>query len=76
LVIFAEDFTESIREGEPTKAEAQVTFVGDLTNPYYTPAALFSNMVLESYLREATGSLTPVLITEEPLGGSGSRSEF
>lgn len=76
LVIFSEDFTESIRSGEPTAAEAQVTFVGDLTNPYYTPAALFSNVVLESYMREATGSPTPVLITEEPLGGSGSRSEF
>jgi ABC-2 type transport system permease protein len=76
LIIFSEDFTESLQAGEPTRTEAQVTFVGDLTNPYYTPAALFSNMVLESFMREASGYPSPVLVTEEPLGGSGSRSEF
>lgn len=76
LVIFSGDFTESIRNGEPTKAGAQVTFVGDLTNPYYTPAVVFSNAVLESYLREATGQPSPILVAEEPLSGSGSRSEF
>ena len=76
LVIFSEDFTESIRAGEPTTAGAQVTFVGDLTNPYYTPAVVFSNAVLESYVREASGYPSPILVAEEPLGGSGSRSEF
>lgn len=75
LVIFSEDFTQSIRNGEPT-AGAQVTFVGDLANPYYTPAVVFSNAVLESYVREATGQPSPILVAEEPLGGSASRSEF
>ena len=75
LVIFSEDFTESIHNGMST-AGAQVTFVGDLTNPYYTPAVIFSNAVLESYVREATGQPSPILIAEEPLGGSASRSEF
>jgi ABC-2 type transport system permease protein len=76
LLIFSEDFTESIRNGEPTTAGAQVTFVGDLTNPYYTPAVIFSNAVLEGYVREATGQTSPILVAEEPLGGSASRSEF
>ena len=76
LLIISEDFTESIRNGEPTTAGAQVTFVGDLTNPYYTPAVVFSNAVLESYVREATGQPSPILVTEEALGGSASRSEF
>ena len=75
LVIFSEDFTQSIRAGEPT-ANTQVTFVGDLTNPYYTPAVVFSNAVLESYVREATGQSSPIRVTEEALGGSASRSEF
>lgn len=75
LVIFSEDFTESIHHGM-SSAGAQVTFVGDLTNPYYTPAVIFSNAVLESYVREVTGQPSPVLVAEEPLGGSASRSEF
>jgi ABC-2 type transport system permease protein len=75
LLIFSENFTDSIRNGEPRDG-AQVTFVGDLTNPYYTPAVVFSNAVLESYVREAIGQLSPVQVTEEALGGSASRSEF
>jgi ABC-2 type transport system permease protein len=75
LLIFSENFTDSIRGGEPGVG-VQVTFVGDLTNPYYTPAVIFSNAVLESYVREATGQPSPILVTEEALGGSASRSEF
>ncbi len=75
LLIFSEDFTDSIRDKQPGN-RAQVTFVGDLTNPYYTPAVIFSNAVLESYVRKATGQPSPILVTEEPLGGSASRSEF
>ena len=75
LIIFSENFTESIRAGKPGSG-SQVTFVGDLTNPYYTPAVVFSNAVLESYVREATGYPSPILVAEEPLGGSASRSEF
>ena len=75
LVIFSEDFTQSIYNGEPG-IDAQVIFIGDLTNPYYTPAVVFSNAVLESYVREATGQPSPILVTEEALGGSASRSEF
>ena len=75
LIIFSENFTNSIRNGEPGTG-AQVTFVGDLTNPYYTPAVVFSNAVLENYVREASGYPSPILVAEEPLGGSGSRSEF
>ena len=75
LIIFSENFTDSIRAGKPGES-SQVTFVGDLTNPYYTPAVVFSNAVLESYVRGATGYPSPILIAEEPLGGSASRSEF
>ena len=75
LIIFSENFTDTIRNGEPGIG-AQVTFVGDLTNPYYTPAVVFSNAVIESYVLEAIGHPSPVLVTEEPLGGSASRSEF
>ena len=75
LIVFSENFTDSIRDGEPGTG-AQVTFVGDLTNPYYTPAVVFSNAVLESYVLEAIGHPSPIYVTEEPLGGSASRSEF
>ena len=75
LIIFSEDFTASLRNGQPGKG-TQVTFIGDLTNPYYTPAVIFSNAVLESYVREATGQASPILVAEEALGGSASRSEF
>jgi len=75
LVIFSEGFTESIISGQPID-EAQITYVGDLTNPYYTPAVVFSNAVLDSYVREATDQPSPILVAEAPLGGSASRSEF
>jgi ABC-2 type transport system permease protein len=32
--------------------------------------------VLENYVREASGYPSPILVAEEPLGASGSRSEF
>jgi ABC-2 type transport system permease protein len=75
LLIFSENFTDSIRNGEPGVGP-QVTFVGDLTNPYYTPAVVFSNAALESYVKEAIGQPSPIQVTEEALGGSASRSEF
>lgn len=75
LVIFSEDFSTSLRNGEPV-SDVQVSFVGDLTNPYYTPAAIFAHAALDSYVREASGQPSPILITEEPLGDSASRSEF
>lgn len=75
LVIFSEGFTDSIVNGQPVD-DVQITYVGDLTNPYYTPAVVFSNAVLDSYVREAAGQPSPILVTEEALGGSASRTEF
>jgi ABC-2 type transport system permease protein len=78
LLIFAPDFTAALSSPQPATGSAgpQVTFVGDLSNPYYSTAAVLANATLESYLREVTGQPSPVQIAEEPLGGSATRTEF
>jgi ABC-2 type transport system permease protein len=75
MLVFAPDFSESIRAGRPLGVE-QVTLIGDLNNPYYTPAAVFSNTAVDSYVRETAGQTSPILIAERPLGGSANLTEF
>jgi len=78
LVIFPEEFSRAIsaaRLGQPPP-EASVVLVGDLANPYYSVAAIMTSATLEDYLRQVTNQPRPVQISEQPLGGSGSRSEF
>jgi len=53
-----------------------VTYVGDLTQPYYAVAAVMVNSVFESYVKTALGQPMPIRVTEEPLGASGARTEF
>ena len=51
-----------------------MTFVGDLTQPYYAVAAVLSNGVFEQYVKTTLGQPMPIRVTEEPLGTSGARS--
>jgi ABC-2 type transport system permease protein len=75
MLVFSADFSESIRAGRPLGA-AQLEFVGDISNPYYTPAAVISNAVLDGFLRETMGQPSPITVSERPLGGSANRTEF
>jgi ABC-2 type transport system permease protein len=55
---------------------APVTFIGDLTNPYYAIAAVIVNAALDEYVQSFIQQSRPVQIIEQPLGGSGTRTEF
>lgn len=78
LVIFPADFSQSIQaalQGQPYNG-APITFVGDLNNPYYSVAGIAANAAIDGYIQIATQQKRPISYTEEPLGGSGARSEF
>ncbi len=78
LLIIPENFSHSLlatQAGERV-APAQVTFIGDLTNPYYAVAGVMANAALEQYVRDMTGLPQPVQVVEVPLGASAARSEF
>lgn len=53
-----------------------LVFTGDLTNPYYSIAAVMASSAVDQTMREITGQPTPVPFEEIPLGGSAARSEF
>lgn len=78
LLIIPEDFSRSIqaaRTGDEPDG-MPVTFVGDLTNPYYAVAAVMTNAALDQAIQEATGQQRPITVTEEALGVSAARTEF
>ena len=78
LLIIPETFSETIlafqmgMEVEPVT----VTFIGDLTNPYYAVAAVMANAGLESYVQFVTEDIRPIQVNEIPLGDSAGRTEF
>ena len=78
LVIIPSDFSRTIRAARQgdTATIATVTFVGDLTNPYYAVASVMASAALEEYIQAATGQQRVIQIAEEPLGASAARTEF
>lgn len=78
LLILPENLSETVlafQEGEAPQPAA-VTFIGDLTNPYYAVAAVMANAGLENYVQFITGEARPIMIEELALGDSGGRTEF
>jgi ABC-2 type transport system permease protein len=77
-VVFPEDFSRVLaaaRSGDPS-APTDLVFGGDLTNPYYAIAAILATSAVDSYVEQVAGVTSPVQYVEQPLGGSGSRTEF
>ncbi len=78
LVIIPLDFSEKLaafRAGDRS-ASAELTFIGDLTNPTYTVAAVLAMTAADGYLQGLTGAPRPVEWVEIPLGASAARTEF
>ena len=78
LVIIPPDFSQVIYESQnpvslPT---ADIELVGDLTNPYYTVAAVMAYTALDSYTLAAMGEYRPIGMIETALGDSAARTEF
>jgi len=78
LIIIPPDFSRVIRatleDGKPMTTA--VTFVGDLTNPYYTIAAVTTMTAADNYIQAASPQRRPVQMVETPLGASAARTEF
>ena len=75
LLILAPEFSQALQAGEAS-GQATVTYVGDLTQPYYAVAAVLANSVFEQFVKTALGQPMPIRVAEEPLGASGARTEF
>jgi ABC-2 type transport system permease protein len=78
LVIIPADFSQTIADAQSgaSNPSTQVEFVGDLTNPYYTVAAVMAMTAVDGYSVAATGEYRAVGLLETALGDSAARSEF
>lgn len=78
LLIIPPNFSTTLKayQAGDTTATTRVTVKGDLTNPYYTIAAVMVMTVTDNYVNDATHAPRPVSLNEVPLGASNSRSEF
>jgi ABC-2 type transport system permease protein len=78
LLIIPEDFSNTLQaavEGV-ILAPAEVTLIGDLTNPYYAVGAVMAGSVIDEYVQIQTGEIRPIQFSEIALGASAGRSEF
>lgn len=78
LVIIPANFSTQLaafRAGNLAKT-TQLTFIGDLTNPYYTIAAIMAMTAADNYTQKLTAAARPVELVEIPLGASSARTEF
>jgi ABC-2 type transport system permease protein len=78
LVIIPADFSQVIFESRDTVSfpTTDIELVGDLTNPYYTVAAVMAYTALDSYTLAATEEYRPIGMIETALGDSAARTEF
>ncbi|MCJ7717687.1 MAG: ABC transporter permease [Anaerolineales bacterium] len=78
LLVIPEDFSDTLSAvslGEDIQP-AEITLVGDLTNPYYAVGAVMAVSVIEEFVQLQTGEIRSVLYNEIALGASAGRSEF
>jgi ABC-2 type transport system permease protein len=78
LVIIPEDFSARLaayRSGDHS-SRTSLTYVGDLTNPYYTIVAVMSMTAADGYVNASSAADRPVDLVEIPLGASSARTEF
>ncbi len=77
LIIIPPDYSQVIAAaqggGTPTTT---LEFVGDLTNPYYTVAAVMAITAIDNYTIAMTSEYRAVELLETALGGSAARTEF
>jgi ABC-2 type transport system permease protein len=78
MVIIPADFSRVLAEARmgASKPETNVEFIGDLTNPYYTVAAVMAMTAIDAYVVAAAEEYRSVGLMETPLGDSAARTEF
>ncbi len=76
--IIPEDFSVTLQTASQGGVQypAEVTLVGDLTNPYYAVGAVMAGSVIDEFVQVQTGEIRPIQYNEIALGASAGRSEF
>ena len=78
LIEIPAGFSEAIvasRAGQETSTP-ELVYMGDLTSSSYLVAAVLAITAASDYVEKATGRKGPVAFVEQPLGGSGARSDL
>lgn len=78
FILIPEEFSqtlEKLKSGDRS-VTTNITFGGDVANPYYMVAANLALMGVDHYVQEATGQQPLIGYVEEPMGLSAVRSEF
>jgi ABC-2 type transport system permease protein len=78
LLIIPENFSVTLQAAaeDVIFTPAEVTLIGDLTNPYYAIGAVMAGSVIDEYVQVKTGEIRPIQFSEIALGASAGRSEF
>jgi ABC-2 type transport system permease protein len=78
LLVIPDNFSTSINayQNGDYSVQSELTFVGDLTNPTYTLAAVMVMNVSDTYISKSTRVESPVKLVEIALGNSATRTEF
>ena len=74
LLIIPANFSKALFSEGVITAKPEV--VGDLTNTYYSVAAVLVGAAVDGYVESLQTQVPSVQVFETPLGGSGSRTEF
>jgi ABC-2 type transport system permease protein len=78
ILVLPADFSARVRAlaDAADAGPVRYTLSGDLTSAKYLVTAVLTDSAMQASVAELTGRSAPVQVTEEPLGGSGTRSEF
>jgi ABC-2 type transport system permease protein len=77
LLVIPQDFSRSMKQS-PTRmgTRALLELAGDVTRMEYLVAAVWTEELVNAFVRESSGISLPVEWTETTLGYSGKRTEF
>ncbi len=78
FILIPEDFSETLQKMQngDRSTSANITFGGDVSNPYYMVAVTLALAGVDGYVQDVTGQQPLIGYIEEPLGASAARSEF
>jgi len=78
FILIPEDFSQTLQRlaGGDRSVTTNITFGGDVSNPYYMVAVNLALTGVDRYVQEATGQQPLIRYAEEPLGVSAARTEF
>lgn len=78
FILIPEDFSKTLTalQSGDRSVTTQITFGGDVSNPYYMVGVNLSLTAIDGYVMQATGQQPLIGYVEKPLGASAARTEF